>query len=256
MRPGRPVAATRRGSTIRTIHTPFTGADIHGVLAFARKLVDSQDRAHALVRALRDDLVLLDVAGRIVDVNLRFLEMTGLTRWLWNRDDDALACRAFLHAADVDPGDFEQEKRRLKFRPGEGKPGEAWTTGRPVVTDDTEYDPSSARGTSRSGAACARPWRLRSSNPRGRSPSSPTVSSAARRGRASFGRSPASDASSAASCTAAAPRSNPCRYPHASSRAAARSGREHRAGDRRATRGGAPDGQDSPTPRLREARRQ
>jgi PAS domain S-box-containing protein len=55
-------------------------ADNDRVLAFARRLTTSQDHAHALVCALRDGLVLFDAAGRIVDVNLRFLEMTGLAR--------------------------------------------------------------------------------------------------------------------------------------------------------------------------------
>jgi PAS domain S-box-containing protein len=50
------------------------------MLTFARQLIASQDRTHALVRALRDGLVILDSAGRIVDVNVRFLEMTGLAR--------------------------------------------------------------------------------------------------------------------------------------------------------------------------------
>jgi DNA-binding CsgD family transcriptional regulator len=99
-------------------------------------------RAHyGVSQALRDwesfDEGVVDLLRRIGTA----LEYPMGSLWIWNRDDDALACRAFWHAPDVDPGEFAQEKRRLKFRPGEGKPGEAWATGRPVVTNDMEHDP-------------------------------------------------------------------------------------------------------------------
>ena len=40
-----------------------------------------------------------------------------------------------------DPGDFEQIKRGVTFREGEGKPGAAWQTREPVVTPDVANDP-------------------------------------------------------------------------------------------------------------------
>jgi DNA-binding CsgD family transcriptional regulator len=61
--------------------------------------------------------------------------------WLWDDGRDALSCRAFWHADEVDPGFFEYEKRRLNFKPGEGKPGRAWQTLAPVVTADAATDP-------------------------------------------------------------------------------------------------------------------
>ena len=107
-----------------------------------QRLRERELRAHyGVSQALRDwesfDEGVVDLLRRIGTA----LEYPMGSLWLWNRDDDALACRAFWHAPDVDPGAFAQEKRRLKFRPGEGKPGEAWATGRPVVTDDMERDP-------------------------------------------------------------------------------------------------------------------
>jgi PAS domain S-box-containing protein len=60
--------------------------------------------------------------------------------WLWDSRAEALRCRAFWSAPDVDPGFFEHEKRSLVFRPGEGKPGLAWKTREPVVTPDVATD--------------------------------------------------------------------------------------------------------------------
>jgi DNA-binding CsgD family transcriptional regulator len=61
--------------------------------------------------------------------------------WLWDDGEDALTCRAFWHAPDVDPGHFEYAKRRMKLKPGEAKPGMAWVTAQPVVTPDVATDP-------------------------------------------------------------------------------------------------------------------
>jgi DNA-binding CsgD family transcriptional regulator len=107
-----------------------------------QRLRERELRAHyGVSQALRDwesfDKGTVDLLRRVGTA----LEYPMGSLWLWNRDDDALACRAFWHAPGVDPGDFEQEKRRLRFRPGEGKPGEAWATGRPTVTHDMEHDP-------------------------------------------------------------------------------------------------------------------
>jgi DNA-binding CsgD family transcriptional regulator len=61
--------------------------------------------------------------------------------WLWEDEPGALTCRAFWHAPDVDPENFEAAKRGLKFRSGEGKPGRAWQTREPVITPDAATDP-------------------------------------------------------------------------------------------------------------------
>jgi PAS domain S-box-containing protein len=61
--------------------------------------------------------------------------------WAWNSDVDALTCRAFWHAPDADPGQFELIKRALTFKPGQGKPGVAWQTQKPVITPDALSDP-------------------------------------------------------------------------------------------------------------------
>jgi DNA-binding CsgD family transcriptional regulator/PAS domain-containing protein len=107
-----------------------------------QRLRERELRAHyAVSQALRDwesfDEGVVDLLRRIGTA----LEYPMGSLWIWDRSQDALACRAFWHAPDVDPGEFEQEKRRLRFRPGEGKPGEAWATGRPAVTEEMERDP-------------------------------------------------------------------------------------------------------------------
>jgi DNA-binding CsgD family transcriptional regulator len=97
---------------------------------------------HAVSQALRewesleDDGVmgLLRRLGTALDY-----EMASV--WLWDEEEEALTCRAFWHAPDVDPGHFEYAKRRMKLKPGEAKPGLAWVTGQPVVTADVATDP-------------------------------------------------------------------------------------------------------------------
>jgi PAS domain S-box-containing protein len=69
------------------------------------------------------------------------LEYPMASLWLWDEERGVLRCRAFWSSVDHDPGTFEYHKRRLTFRPGEGKPGVAWQTGQPVVTPDTATDP-------------------------------------------------------------------------------------------------------------------
>lgn len=63
------------------------------------------------------------------------------TLWLWDQDRAALTCRAFWSAESEDPGVFEFSKRNKVFRPGQGKPGVAWETQAPVVTEDVATDP-------------------------------------------------------------------------------------------------------------------
>jgi hypothetical protein len=174
----------------RVEHGPAGARWIGAVQEVTDQLLRERElRAHyAVSQALRDwesfDEGVVDLLRRIGTA----LEYPMGSLWVWNRDDDALACRAFWHAPDVDPGTFEQEKRQLKFRPGQGKPGRAWATGRPAVTATSSTIPPSSRATSRSGMACARPWRSRPSGRRGRWRSSPsTASSAASRVRASCG---------------------------------------------------------------------
>jgi PAS domain S-box-containing protein len=60
--------------------------------------------------------------------------------WLWDPSAEALGCRALWTAPALDPGDFEEVVRDIRFRPGEGKPGLAWQTREPVVTPDVATD--------------------------------------------------------------------------------------------------------------------
>jgi PAS domain S-box-containing protein len=107
-----------------------------------QRLTERELRAHyGVSQALREwesfeegAVALLRRIGTALDYAMGSL-------WLWSAEDAALACRAFWHAPDVDPGDFELVKRTIRFRPGEGKPGRAWETHQPVVTPDIERDP-------------------------------------------------------------------------------------------------------------------
>jgi PAS domain S-box-containing protein len=80
----------------------------------------------------------------IVDVLRRLgtaLDYPMASLWLWDSDHDALVCRAFWSAPDIDPRCFETAKRSRMFRAGDGKPGVAWETQEPAITVDTAADP-------------------------------------------------------------------------------------------------------------------
>jgi PAS domain S-box-containing protein len=64
---------------------------------------------------------------------------------LWTFEDGALSCRAFWSAPGVDASDFEAATRGMKLRPGEGVPGRAWQSGRPLLTDEPGQDASFLR---------------------------------------------------------------------------------------------------------------
>lgn len=96
---------------------------------------------HALSDTLRDwagfDEGVVALLARMSEA----LDYPMASLWLWDDATEALRCRAFWTTVDEDPGMFEFEKRKLLFRPGEGKPGVAWQTQEPVVTPDTATDP-------------------------------------------------------------------------------------------------------------------
>jgi DNA-binding CsgD family transcriptional regulator len=107
-----------------------------------QRLSERELRAHYSVsQALREwesfELGVVDLLRRIATA----LDYPMASLWLWDASAEALACRAFWTAPHVDPGDFEQIKRGVTFREGEGKPGAAWRTREPVVTPDVANDP-------------------------------------------------------------------------------------------------------------------
>jgi PAS domain S-box-containing protein len=107
-----------------------------------QRLSERELRAHyAVSQALREwesfELGVVDLLRRIATA----LEYPMASLWLWNANVEALACRAFWAAPHVDPGEFEQTKRRVTFRVGEGNPGRAWQIREPVVTPDVATDP-------------------------------------------------------------------------------------------------------------------
>jgi PAS domain S-box-containing protein len=61
--------------------------------------------------------------------------------WLWDQDRGGLTCRAFWSESENNPGSFDFVERNTVFRPGQGKPGVAWETEAPVVTEDVATDP-------------------------------------------------------------------------------------------------------------------
>jgi PAS domain S-box-containing protein len=96
---------------------------------------------HAVSQALRE---WESVEDGIMGLLRRLGEALGYemaSLWLWDDDQDVLACRAFWHSVDTDPGHFEYAKRMATFKPGDGKPGLAWQTGEPVITPDAATDP-------------------------------------------------------------------------------------------------------------------
>jgi len=99
-------------------------------------------RAHyAVTQALREWESFEEGVVALLDRLGTALRFPMGTLWIWNDDIDALACRAFWSVPDVDSSFFECEKRRLTFRPGQGKPGSAWKQQEPVVTPDAFTDP-------------------------------------------------------------------------------------------------------------------
>jgi PAS domain S-box-containing protein len=107
-----------------------------------QRLSERELRAHyAVSQALREwesfELGVVDLLRRIATA----LDYPMASLWLWDAGAEALACRAFWTAPDIDPDDdFEQCKRGVSFRVGEGKPGLAWQTREPVVTPDVATD--------------------------------------------------------------------------------------------------------------------
>lgn len=107
-----------------------------------QRLTERELHAHyAVSQALRDwesaeagVVELLSVMGAALGYGMASM-------WIWDGNQDALVCRAFWSAPDIDPQNFEYEKRSLVFRPGEGKPGVAWQAREPVVTPDAATDP-------------------------------------------------------------------------------------------------------------------
>jgi DNA-binding CsgD family transcriptional regulator len=108
-----------------------------------QRLLERQLHArHAVSESLREwdglDEGVMDLLERVA-TSLDY-EMASL--WVWEGKEEALTCRAFWSAPDVDPGPFEPASRGLTFRPGKGAPGVAWRTGEPVVTPDAATDPT------------------------------------------------------------------------------------------------------------------
>jgi DNA-binding CsgD family transcriptional regulator len=106
-----------------------------------QRLSERELRAHhAVSQALREwesfELGVVDLLRRIATA----LDYPMASLWLWDASAEALTCRAFWTAPHVDSGDFEQVKRGVSFRAGEGKPGLAWQTQEPVVTPDVATD--------------------------------------------------------------------------------------------------------------------
>jgi PAS domain S-box-containing protein len=108
-----------------------------------QRLSERELRAHYSVsQALREwesfELGVVDLLRRIATA----LDYPMASLWLWDDREAALVCRAFWTAPDIDPDDqFEQAKRAVIFRAGEGQPGRAWQTREPVVTPDVATDP-------------------------------------------------------------------------------------------------------------------
>jgi DNA-binding CsgD family transcriptional regulator len=61
--------------------------------------------------------------------------------WTWDEREGELVCRAVWSRPDFDAPDWEASTKALRFLPGEGLPGRAWTTLQPVFSPDVSTDP-------------------------------------------------------------------------------------------------------------------
>lgn len=61
--------------------------------------------------------------------------------FVWDEAREDLFCWAFWSSPGVDGAAFEALARSLRFRPGEGAPGRAWSEGRPVLVPDLPATP-------------------------------------------------------------------------------------------------------------------
>jgi PAS domain S-box-containing protein len=107
-----------------------------------QRLTERELRAHGAVSlALREweslELGVVDLLRRIATP----LDYPMASLWLWDASAEALACRGFWTAPEVDASEFEPAVRSVTFQVGEGKPGLAWQTREPVVTLDVATDP-------------------------------------------------------------------------------------------------------------------
>jgi PAS domain S-box-containing protein len=106
-----------------------------------QRLTERELQAHyAVGRALRDwesfeegVVGLLRRLGTALDFAMGSL-------WTWDEARGVLHSRAFWSAPGEDPADFEREIREAVFRPGQGVPGRAWSSRRPIVALDLASD--------------------------------------------------------------------------------------------------------------------
>ena len=102
-----------------------------------QRMTERELQAHyAVSQALRDweafEEGTVDLLRRLATA----LDYPMASLWLWNSAQEALVCRAFWSAPDLDPGGFEEARRRQVFRPGDSKVGQAWQRRQPVLTRD------------------------------------------------------------------------------------------------------------------------
>lgn len=187
-------------------HVEYEGADAAYWVGIVQdvtdqRLTERELQAHyAVSQALRDwesfDEGVMDLLRRVGTA----LDYPMGSLWLCDPDKEVLVCRGFWSAPDVDPGGFEDAKRRLVMRPGRAGRG---LRGAPSSRPSRSTPPP---------IRCSRRARLRSpaaSPPASHFPPSATTVlsrscrstawSGACRARASCAPSPASGASSAAS---------------------------------------------------------
>ena len=108
----------------------------------AQRMSERELAAHQAVgRVLRDwdalPLGVVDLLARVGEA----LHYPMASMWLWDDDVERLTCRAFWSVPHSNTGYFEEMKRGLRFKPGEGKPGVAWETHEPAITADAFTDP-------------------------------------------------------------------------------------------------------------------
>jgi PAS domain S-box-containing protein len=105
------------------------------------RLTERELVAHyAVTQALREwesfDEGVVDLLRRLGTA----LDMPVGALWTPREEEEALICRAFWRAPDVEADEFEADSRSTSFRPGQGVPGRAWETRQPIVVLDLGGD--------------------------------------------------------------------------------------------------------------------
>jgi PAS domain S-box-containing protein len=100
---------------------------------------------HAVSSVLAEAATFTEAAPRLLRDIGEALEWQRGAVWSVDRHAHVLRCLATWHAPSVAVSDFESKTRRLALAPGDGLPGQAWSSGKPAWSTDIQDEPHSPR---------------------------------------------------------------------------------------------------------------